>query len=58
MFEGRVQAMEWQGADLLLAFATDSAMRMFSLFPGLRLREAAGRGNWRWLRISPRRSLR
>jgi hypothetical protein len=63
VFEGRVEAMEWQGADLLLAFAAGSARRVFSVFPGMRLREAAGpggstAGGLRWLRVSTRRSRR
>lgn len=58
VFEGRVEALEWQGADLLLAIAADSAMRVFSVFPGMRLREANGPGEWRWLRLSTRRSRR
>ena len=58
VFEGRVEALEWQGADLLLAIAADSAMRVFSVFPGMRLREAAGPGGLHWLRLSTRRSRR
>jgi hypothetical protein len=58
VFDGRVEAMEWQGADLLLAIAADSAMRVFSVFPGMRLRDAAGPGEWRWLRLSIRRARR
>jgi len=58
VFEGRVEAMEWQGADLLLAIAADSAMRVFSVFPGMRLHDAVGPGEWRWLRLSTRRARR
>jgi hypothetical protein len=58
VFEARVEAMEWQGMDLLLAFAADQPMRVFSVFPGMRLRDASGPGAWRWLRISTRRSRR
>ena len=35
VFEGRVEEMQWQGADLLLAFADESAVRVFSVFPGM-----------------------
>jgi len=58
VFEGRVEEMQWQGADLLLAFADESAVRVFSVFPGMRLRDAAGPGDLRWLRVSTRRSRR
>jgi len=63
VFEGRVEAMEWQGADLMLAFAAGNAMRVFSVFPGMRLRDAAGPGGMsagglRWLRMSTRRARR
>jgi hypothetical protein len=63
VFDGRVEAMEWQGNDLLLALAPAEAVRVFSLFPGMRLRDAAGpngfhRGGLRWLRVSTRRSRR
>jgi len=58
VFEGRVEAMEWQGADLMLAVAAGQAMRVFSVFPGMRLRDAAGPGGLRWLRISTRRARR
>lgn len=58
VFDGRVEAMEWQGEDLLLGFAAGDPTRVFSLFPGLRLREAAGPGGLRWLRISTRRCRR
>ena len=59
MFEGRVEAIEWQGADLVLAFAADQAMRVFSVFPGMRLRDATGpggltAGGLRWLRCCSR----
>jgi hypothetical protein len=57
-FEGRVEAMEWQGADLLLGFAAGDPRRVFSVFPGLRVREADGSEGLRWLRISTRRSRR
>jgi hypothetical protein len=58
VFEGRIEAMEWQGEDLLLGFAGGNAMRVFSVFPGMRLRDAAGPGGLRWLRVSTRRSRR
>jgi hypothetical protein len=58
VFDGRVEAMEWQGADLLLAFPAGHPRRVFSLYPGLRLREAIGPGGLRWVRLSTRRSLR
>jgi hypothetical protein len=50
--------MEWQGDDLLLGFTGGNAMRVFSVFPGMRLRDAAGPGGLRWLRVSTRRSRR
>jgi hypothetical protein len=58
VFDSRVEAMEWQGADLLLAFPAGLPRRVFSVYPGLRLREATGPGGLRWVRISTRRSLR
>jgi hypothetical protein len=63
VFEGRIEAMEWQGKDLLLALPAADAVRVFSVFPGMRLRDAAGpggasAGGLRWLRVSTRRSRR
>ena len=63
VFEGRIEAMEWQGSDLLLALPAAEAVRVFSVFPGMRLRDAAGpggssAGGLRWLRVSTRRSRR
>jgi hypothetical protein len=63
VIEGRVEAMEWQGSDLLLALASAEAVRVFSVFPGMRLRDAAGpngltASGLRWLRVSTRRSRR
>lgn len=63
VFEGRIEAMEWQGSDLLLALAAAETVRVFSVFPGMRLRDAVGpdgstAGGWRWLRVSTRRSRR
>ena len=35
VFEGRIEAMEWQGSDLLLVLAAAEAVRVFSVFPGM-----------------------
>ena len=58
VFDGRVEAMLWQGADLLLGFPLGQAMRVFSVFPGMRLREGVGPGGLRWVRLSTRRARR
>ena len=58
VFEGRVETMEWQGDELLLAVADDASLRVFSVSPGIRLRDAAGPGGLRWLRLSTRRARR
>jgi hypothetical protein len=58
VFEGRVEAMEWQGAELLLGFPAGAAMRVFSVYPGMRVRDAKGPGELRWVRLSTRRSRR
>ena len=58
VFEGRVERMEWQGTELLLAFAPGAEPRVFSVYPGIRIREAAGPGDLHWLRLSTRRSRR
>jgi hypothetical protein len=58
VFEARVEAMEWQGEELLLAVASDASMRVFSVCPGIRLRDADGPGRLRWLRLSTRRARR
>lgn len=58
VFDGRVEAMEWQGEDLWLGFAAGQPQRVLSIYPGLRLREAAGPRGLRWVRLSTRRSRR
>lgn len=58
VFEGRIEAMEWQAGELLLACPGADATRVFSVFPGMRLRDAAGPGGLRWLRLSTRRARR
>ena len=58
VFEGRVEAMEWQGEELLLAIASETSMRVFSVCPGIRLRDASGPGGLHWLRLSTRRARR
>ena len=62
VFDRRVERIEWSGADLLVAFARGAEPLMFSVFPGLRMREARGRegpaDGLSWLRLSTRHCRR
>ena len=61
-FDRHVEALEWQGEDLLLGFAAAQDVRAFSIYPGLRIRPAPASApsprELSWLRLSTRRSRR
>jgi hypothetical protein len=62
VFEGRVEAMEWSGSDLLVAFPAGGALEVYSLYPGLRYFHSPGppgaASGFRWIRLSIRRCRR
>lgn len=62
VFDHRVERIEWSGADLLVAFPAGVEALMFSVAPGLRMREALGRealaDGLSWLRLSTRHCRR
>jgi hypothetical protein len=59
-FDRHVEALEWQGEDLLLGFAGARQVGSFAICPGIRLHPAAppDADGLAWLRLSSRRSAR
>jgi hypothetical protein len=61
-FDCRVEALDWQGEDLLLGLSVAQDVRAFSIVPGLRIHPAPAppdaRAGLHWLRLSTRRSRR
>ena len=62
VFDRHVERLQWSGRDLLVAFAREPEVHMFSMCPGLRIRPApsppGGPPGLAWMRLTTRRARR